>query len=349
MRPFEYRKVASTAGAIALAAERRDALYLAGGTEVVNWLKDGIVAPTLLIDLTACEFDRVALDGDTLSIGGLARMATVAADPAVRQTTPAVAQAIEAAASPAIRAMATIAGNLLQRTRCPYFLGARHPALGNRHPDLRMPSAEPQVPHSEPCNRREAGSGCAVLTGDQEAAAILGASPGCVATHPSDLAVVLVALEAELVVQGEAGRRIMPAEALWPAIADPAVENTLLRGELITAVRVPIGRAAGRTRYLKIRRRASFEFASVAAAGYCLVEDGVVADARLGFGGVAARPWRARTAEAHLIGRPPTAESVARAVAAELANAAFLPGNRSKADQLVAAATRVLIDPLELR
>lgn len=184
-----------------------------------------------------------------------------------------------------------------------------------------------------------------MVAGDQVGAAILGASPGCVATHPSDLAVVLAVLEAELVVQGEAGRRILGVEALYPVTADPAVENTLLRGELITAVRVPVGRAAGRARYLKIRRRASFDFALVAAAGYWLVEDGVVADVRLGFGGVAARPWRARTAEAHLIGRQPTAESVARAVAAELANAVFLPGNRYKADLLAAAATKLLLDP----
>lgn len=340
MGPFEYRKVGSAAEAIALAADRRDAVYLAGGTEVVNWLKDGIVAPALLIDLSACEFDRVIPDSQMLSIGGLARMATVAADPAVRRIAPAIAQAIEASASPAIRQMATIAGNLLQRTRCPYFLGPRHPALG-----IREPSAEHRGPSAEPCNRRVAGSGCGVMNGDQEGAAILGASPGCMATHPSDLAVVLAVLEAELVVQGEAGRRILAAEALYPVVADPALENTLLRGELILAVRIPVGRAAGRTRYVKIRRRASFDFALVAAAGWWLVEDGVVAEARLGFGGVAGRPWRARTAEAHLIGRQPTAESVARAVAAELASAVFLPGNRYKADLLVAAATKLLLDP----
>lgn len=172
----------------------------------------------------------------------------------------------------------------------------------------------------------------------------MGISPSCIATHPSDLAVVLTVLDAELTVQGDAGRRTLALEALYPAVADPAVENTLIRGELITAIRIPLGRAASRTRYLKVRDRASFDFALVAAAGYLIVEDGVIAEARLAFGGVAARPWRARTAEAHLIGRKPTPDSVARAVAAELEGAVLLPGNRYKPDLVVRAATKVLLD-----
>ena len=176
----------------------------------------------------------------------------------------------------------------------------------------------------------------------------MGVAPNCIATHPSDLAVVLVVLDADVVVQGEAGRRVLAVEGLYPAVADPAVENTLIRGELITAIRIPLGPAANRTRYLKICDRASFDFALVAAAGYLLVEDGVIAEARLAFGGVAARPWRARTAEDHLIGGKPTPESVARAVAAELAGAVLLPGNRYKADLVVRAATKVLLDQGDL-
>ena len=172
----------------------------------------------------------------------------------------------------------------------------------------------------------------------------MGSSPNCIATHPSDLAVVLVVLDADLVVQGDAGRRVLAVEGLYPAVADPAVDNTLIRGELITAIRIPLGPAANRTRYVKISDRASFDFALVAAAGYLLVEDGVIAEARLAFGGVAARPWRARTAEAQLIGRKPTPDSVARAVAAELAGAVLLPGNRYKPDLVVRAATKVLLD-----
>ena len=350
MRPFEYRRVTSAAEAIALAADRRDAVYLAGGTEVVNWLKQGIIAPTLVIDLSRCGLDGVAREGDTLSIGGLARIATVAAHPEVRQTAPAVAQALDLSATPAIRQMATVAGNLLQRTRCPYFLGTRHSALGTR-PDAAppLPSAEnPSAEHPEACNRRDPGSGCGALGGDQRGAAILGVAPNCIATHPSDLAVVLVVLDAELTVQGEAGRRTLAVEALYPAVADPAVDNTLIRGELITAIRIPLGRAAKRTRYVKICDRASFDFALVAAAGYLLVEDGIIAEARLALGGVAARPWRARTAEVHLIGRKPTPESVARAVAAELAGAVLLPGNRYKPDLVVRAATKVLLDQGDL-
>ncbi len=319
MRPFEYRRVTTAAEAIGLASERRDAMYLAGGTELVNWLKQGIVAPALIIDLSPCALGGIAMDGDTLSVGGLASLAAVAEHPEVRPRVPALAEAIEQTASPAIRSMGTIAGNLLQRTRCPYFRSAG------------------------PCNRRDPGSGCSAAAGDQRATAILGASPGCVATHPSDLAVVLTVLEAELVVQGEAGRRSLTVESLYPATADPAVEHTLIRGELITGVRVPLGRAASQTRFVKIRDRASFDFSLVAAAGYLIVEDGVIAEARLAFGGVAARPWRARTAEAQLIGRRPVPDTVAQAVASELAGAMILPGARFKPQLMVRAATKVLL------
>ncbi len=319
MRPFEYRRVATPAEAIDLAAGHWDAMYLAGGTELVNWLKQGIVAPALIIDLSPCALAGIGIDGDTLSIGGLASMAAVAENPEVRRRVPALAAAIEQAASPAIRRMGTIAGNLLQRTRCPYFRSAG------------------------PCNRRDLGSGCSAGGGDQRGSAILGASPGCVATHPSDLAVVLTLLEAELVVQGEAGRRSLAVESLYPAMADPAVEHTLIRGELITDLRVPLGRAATETRFVKIRDRASFDFTLVAAAGHLIVEDGVIADARLAFGGVAARPWRARTAEAQLIGRPPIPDTVVRAVAAELAGAMILPGARFKPELMVRAATKALL------
>jgi len=332
VRRFDYRRATSAADAIRLAADHRDAVYLGGGTEVVNWLKQGIVAPGVVIDLSRCDFDQVSRDDQTLTIGGLARMATVAGHPQVRQTAPAIADALESAASPAIRQMATIAGNLLQRTRCPYFLGTRPLALGTR-------------PSAEPCNRREPGSGCGAIGGDQRGAAILGTSAGCIATHPSDLGVVLAALEADVVVQGEAGRRSVAVEALYPAVSDPAVETTLIRGELITAIRVPVGLIARRIRYLKIRDRASFDFALVAAAGCLIVQDGVIAEARLAFGGVAARPWRARTAESHLIGRKPTPDNVARAVAEELAPAVLRPGNRFKAELVVRAATGVLLEP----
>ena len=321
MQPLEYRRAVSAADAIALAADRRDAVYLAGGTEVVNWLKQGLIAPALLIDVSACEFGLVSRDETTLVIGGLATMAATAAHPEVRRAAPSVAQAIDGAASPAIRQMGTIAGNLLQRTRCPYYRSAG------------------------PCNRRNPGSGCSAGIGDQRGAAILGIAPTCIATHPSDLSVVLTVLDAELTVQGEAGRRSLAVEALYPAVADPALENTLIRGELVIAIRIPLGRPADRTRFVKIRDRASFDFALVAAAGYLVVEDGVVADARLGFGGVAARPWRARTAEAHLIGRKASPESVARAVAAELSGAVLLPGNRYKPELLVRAATKALLEP----
>ena len=342
MPPLDYRRAGSAAEAIALAADHRDAVFLAGGTEVVNWLKQGIVAPPLLIDLTGCDLGRITWNADTLSIGALARLTAIAAHSDVRQAAPAVAQALEATASPAIRQMATLAGNLLQRTRCPYFLGTRHSAFGTR------PSAERRVPSAECCNRREAGSGCGAGSGDQRGSAIFGASLSCIATHPSDVAVVLAVLEAELVVEGEAGRRTLAVEGLYPAVADPAVENTLVRGELITSIRVPLGRAASRTRYLKIRDRSSFDFAVVAAAGYLIVEDGLIAEARLALGGVAARPWRARTAEAHLIGRKPGPEVVARAMGAELAGAVLLPGNRYKAELAVRAATKVLLEPEDL-
>jgi xanthine dehydrogenase YagS FAD-binding subunit len=273
----------------------------------------------LVIDLSGCGFAGITTSTSTVSVGGLATMAAVAQHPDVRREVPALADAVDHAASPAVRQMGTIAGNLLQRTRCPYFRSAG------------------------PCNRRDPGSGCSADGGDQRAAAILGASPGCVATHPSDLAVVLTVLEAELVVQGEAGRRSLAVEALYPAMADPAVEHTLIRGELITEIRVPLGRASRQARFVKIRDRASFDFALVAAAGFLIVEDGIIAEARLAFGGVAARPWRARRAEAQLIGRRPAPEAVALAVDAELAGAIVLPGARFKPGLMVRAATKVLL------
>ncbi len=215
-------------------------------------------------------------------LGALARMADVAADPATRQAQPLIVEALVEGASPQLRNMASIGGNLLQRVRCPYF----------RSLDAA-------------CNKRDPGSGCAAIDGVNGGHAILGTSDHCVATHPSDLAVALVALDGVVVLRGPDGERRLPVEDLYrlPG-ATPQLEHTLNPGELIVAVEVPHGAYAAGARYLKVRDRASYEFALVSVAAALEIEDGMIRAARLAAGGVATRPWRLRASEDALVGRP---------------------------------------------
>jgi xanthine dehydrogenase YagS FAD-binding subunit len=319
MIPFEYRRPASLADAVRQGTEP-ETEWLAGGTELLNWLRHDLARPRRVVDLGPLDLAGVTRVGDRIRVGAGTRLADLAIDPLIAEEAPALASAVRQSASPAIRASATLAGNLLQRTRCPYYR-----SVG-------------------PCNRREPGSGCAARAGDQRSAGILGTDQRCVATHPSDPAVALLGLEAELVVAGPAGERRMPVGALHAP--DSLAAPTLASGDIITAIEWPTTALARSGRYLKVRDRAGFDFALVAVAGHRVARDGVTAAMSLALGGVAPRPWRCRTAETQLIGRPLTEAGLRAALAAELAEARPLPGNRFKLDLVVGAVIRLFAGDL---
>ena len=284
MHPFSYAKAATAEDAAGLAARNTHAEFIAGGTDLLQLLKERVRTPSELIDITGLPFGGIEdEDGGGLRIGAMVRMSGLADDARVRRDYPLIAAALLESASPQVRNLATIGGNLLQRTRCPYFRDV-----------------------TTPCNRREPGSGCSALGGLDRMHAILGTSEHCIAVHPSDLAVALVALDAVVAITGPAGAREVAMEDFHRLPGDtPHLETVLEPGELITAVRVPASRFARRSHYLKLRNRASFEWALVSAAvALDLGEDGAIRDARVAVGGVATKPWRLREVEAGLVGRP---------------------------------------------
>ena len=313
MRPFGYLVPPDPAAAIAAVTGRPGAAFLAGGTNLVDLMKLGVAAPDLLVDVTGLLPGRIEpVAGGGLLIGAGVRNSDLAADPRVRAGFPALAQAVLAGASGQLRNMATVGGNLLQRTRCLYFQDV-----------------------TKPCNKRVPGAGCPARAGDHRNLAILGGSPHCVATHPSDMAVALAALDAVVHVEGPAGPRAVPITGplggLYRLPGDrPDRETTLERGDLITAVELPGLGFAARSAYRKVRDRASYAFGVASVAAALDVSGGVVRDARIALGAVAPVPWRARTAERVLAGRPATAEWFGRAADAELASAAPLPDNAFK-------------------
>jgi len=318
MHPFAYEKVRTEQEAIRAAAA--GARYLAGGTTLVDLMRDEVERPARLVDINALPLAGIRAEGDDLIVGALARMAEVAAHPETRRLQPLIAESLIEGASPQLRNMATMGGNLLQRVRCPYF---------------RMLDAA--------CNKRDPGSGCAAIAGFNGGHAILGTSDHCVATHPSDVAVALVALDATMRVRGPQGERSFPIEDLFRLPGDtPHLEHTLQPGELIVELRIPGGAHARRARYLKVRDRSSYEFAVVSAAAAIEIEGGVIRTVRLAAGGVGTRPWRLRACEAALLGRP--AEPAAFAAAAELAKdgARVLSGNHHKLDLLPRTVVRTL-------
>ncbi len=308
MRPFEYLRATGVAGAVASATANPAAAYLAGGTTQVDLMKDGVTGPELLIDITHLPLRGVTCGDGMIRVGALTTMAELAADPTVAQRLPVVRDSLLLAASPQLRNMATIGGNLLQRTRCRYFR------------DL-----------SCACNKREPGTGCDAMAGLHRMHAILGTSDHCIATHASDLAVALVALDAVVRVSGVDGDRSIPLTDLYLAPGDtPEAENTLAHGELIAAVEVPMLPEGWRSGYLKVRDRTSYEFALASAAVALTIRDGVIAAGRIGLGGVATLPWRARAAEEVLRGAPATAGTFRAAADVALEGAAARPGNAFK-------------------
>jgi xanthine dehydrogenase YagS FAD-binding subunit len=283
-------------------------------------MKEGAATPRHLVDINRLPCAEIRGGPHGLRLGALARMADVADHPAVRERFPAIALALLASASPQVRSMASIGGNLLQRTRCPYF---RDPAM--------------------PCNKRAPGTGCSALDGDNRLHAIFGGSEQCVASHPSDLAVALVALDAVVLVQGRDGERRIPIEG-FHRVPDrtPERDTVLEPGELIVAVEVPTSAAAARSRYLKIRDRASFEFALVSVAAGLELADGSIRDARLAAGGVGTKPWRLRAAEQTLNGRPAEPQSYQAAADLAVEGAQPLALNGFKVELLRRAVRRAL-------
>jgi xanthine dehydrogenase YagS FAD-binding subunit len=323
MRPLTYERATDPAAAVALVAGNPRAAYLAGGTNVVDHLKLGVAAPDVLVDVSRLPLDDIeALEDGGLRVGAAVRNSDLAAHPVVRRSYPVLAQALLAGASGQIRNAATTAGNLLQRTRCVYFQDV-----------------------TTPCNKRDPGSGCSALEGFSRSHAVLGASDRCVATHPSDLAVALAALDATVVVLGPAGERRVPMADFHRLPGDePERDTTLRHGDLVTAVEVPALPFARRSAYRKVRDRASYAFALVSVAAALDVEDGTVRDVRLALGGVAHKPWRASVAEERLRGGPATEEAFRAAATAELEAARPLPGNGFKVPLARSTITATLRD-----
>lgn len=308
MSPFDYARAASIDDAVRLGA-MRGARYLGGGTNLVDLMRETVMQPEALVDVTGLS-DRIAeRDDGSVLIGAAARNTAVAEHRAIRERFPVLARAILAGASAQIRNMATVGGNVMQRTRCAYFYDNR----------------------GSHCNKREPGQGCDAIDGFNRGHAVLGASPSCVATHPSDMCVALAALDALVHLAGADGSRTLPLTELHRLPGDhPEVETALRPGELITEIELPALPFARRSTYRKVRDRASYAFALVSVAGALDVEDGVVRDVRLALGGVAHKPWRALLLEDRLRGQPATPDTFRAAADAELAAATPLRHNGFK-------------------
>jgi xanthine dehydrogenase YagS FAD-binding subunit len=326
MRPLAYSRAGGVEDALRLAAADPASAFLAGGTTEVDHIRAGLTRPDHVIDINDLPLAAVEeSDGGGVHIGALARMNDVARAPLVRDRYPAIAQALLLGASEQLRNMASMGGNLRQRTRCAYLRDG-----------------------ISPCNKREPGSGCAALDGFNRGHAILGGSEHCIATHPSDVAVALTAFDAVVRTVGPDGERSIPIDDffLLPG-STPDVEHPLAHGELIVGIDVPAAPIARDSVYLKFRDRQSYEFALVSVAAALAVQDGVVRDARLALGGVGTKPWRARRAESALVGGPADPEAFRRAAAAELESAVVRRHNAFKVELAQRAAVRALTASLE--
>ena len=321
---FEYIRADDVAAAVALVSGDSEAQYLAGGTTQIDLiLKDGAVNAERLVDITRLPLRGITRRGDALVVGALTTMEELAADPVLDERAAFVREALLAGASTQLRNMATIGGNLLQRTRCRYF-------------------RDPSVPA---CNKRTPGSGCSAMTGPARMHAILGASAHCIALHASDLCVPLVALDAVVHAQGTDGRRTIPLTEFYRLPGDrPDLESVLAHGELITAIEIPLLPAGARSCYLKVRDRASYEFALTSAAVSLLIEDGVMTEARVAFGGVGTIPWRAGAAEEMLIGAVPGTGVFREAAEATIVDPFIVSGTAFK----VELAKRTIVRALEM-
>ena len=300
MHPFSFVPAATSEAAIQAVSANAQASFFAGGTTLIDLMKLDVLAPTHLVDLSRLPFSEIVIGSEIVSIGANVRNSDLAHHRAIRRHFPVLSEALLAGASAQLRNMATTAGNLLQRTRCSYF---------------RDPAAH--------CNKRNPGSGCDALHGINRGHAILGASEHCIATHPSDMCVALVMLDAAIQTLLPNGQtRTLPIAGfhLLPG-ATPHLETILQHGELITHIHLPIARVAANSHYLKVRDRASYEFALASAAVALSVDDGVISQARIALGGIATRPWRSAEAEAALLHQPPSSAAFLAAANAALAGA----------------------------
>ena len=295
MNPFVYERASSVEGAVASLGNEPTAKIVAGGTNLVDLMKERVARPTRLVDIGRLALSEITLHEDGgLSLGALVTNADTARDPRVKERFPLLSQAILAGASPQLRNMATNGGNLLQRTRCYYFYDV-----------------------ATPCNKRAPGSGCPAKSGLNRIHAILGASDDCIAVHPSDMCVALAALDARVRCEGPRGSRIIPFAEFHRLPGDtPHIDTTLANDELVVAIDLPPNRVAQHSYYLKLRDRQSYAFALVSvAAAVALGADGRIEDARLALGGVAHKPWRDVQVENALKGKSPEPAVFARAAA----------------------------------
>ena len=299
MHPFDFVRLSTVPEAIRSGA-REAAKFVAGGTNLVDLMKTTVEKPAHIIDINALPLSKIEEVEGGIRIGALARMSDVAVHPIVQRRFPAISQALLASASPQLRNAASIGGNLMQRTRCPYFR------------ELTW----------TPCNKRDPGSGCSAREGDNRLQAVLGTSEHCIAVHQSDLAVAVAALDGVLTLHGPAGERRVNATDfhLLPGNS-PQIEHDLKHGELIVSLFLPDAPHAARSAYLKVRDRTEYEFALASAAVGLDLSGATIHAARVALGGVGTKPWRARKAEAMLMGKAPTADVFRAAADAEMAEA----------------------------
>ena len=320
MRPYTFTQARSVREALREAGEQT--AFLAGGTTLVDLMKLEVMTPRRVVDINRLPLQGITLDREGLHIGALERMSDVATDSAVRQKYPVVAEALELSASAQLRNMASIGGNLLQRSRCGYFRDV-----------------------TTACNKREPGSGCSALTGVNRSHAVLGTSDACVATHPSDLAVALVALSTVVHLASARGTRTVPLDAFYTLPGTtPEVENVLHADELVTGITVPRSAWAARSHYVKVRDRQSYEFALTSAAVALELRGGTVVNARIAAGGVGTRPWRLTAVERALTGRPATPATFESAVTTAADGARTLTHNTFKPALLRRTLVRALIE-----
>lgn len=322
MNAFTYKRAADTAEAVREVAAHGGAKFLAGGTNLIDLMKMGVQRPDELIDINRLALKKIERTPTGLRVGALVSNSEVANDPLVREGFPMLSEALLAGASPQLRNMATVGGNLMQRTRCYYFMDTAFP-----------------------CNKREPGSGCPAIPGFNRIHAVLGASDKCIATHPSDMCVALAALDAVVHVQGPQGAREIPLTDFHRLPGDtPEVDTNLRPDELIVAVELPASPFAKRSGYLKVRDRAQYAFALVSVAAALDVKNGRIEAARLALGGVAHRPWRAPEAEKILTGARPDAKVFREAAEAALRGAVPQRHNAFKVEMAKRAVVRILTD-----
>jgi xanthine dehydrogenase YagS FAD-binding subunit len=322
MRPFKFSTATDPVAAAKSVSAVKGAAFLAGGTNLLDLMKEDVARPAELVDITRLNFTQIkSAKAGGVSIGALAKNTDTANHPLIRQNYPLLSQAILAGASGQIRNMATNGGNLMQRTRCPYFY------------DVAMP-----------CNKREPGSGCGALEGINRMHAIFGWSEKCIAVHPSDMCVALVALDATVKVQDAGGKeRSIPFADFHRLPGDmPEKDNNLNHGELITSIEIPKDNFAANSYYLKVRDRASYAFALVSVAAALDVSGGKIRQARVALGGVAHKPWRAAEAEKFLVGKDATEENFRQAAEAEMKNAKGFEHNKFKIELGKRAIVRAL-------